>query len=43
MLSDVRDVIPPQRQRALAETAQHLRMDLAPIDDAIGEPFSDED
>jgi hypothetical protein len=43
MLSDAWDAIPPERQWALADVAQQLRADLAPIDGALGEPFSDED
>jgi hypothetical protein len=43
MLSDVWDTIPPERQRGLAEVAQQLRADLAPIQDAMGEPFAAED
>jgi hypothetical protein len=42
-LSGAWDAIPSARQRALAEVAQPLRADLASIESALGEPFSDED
>jgi len=42
MLSDAWDAVPPERQRALAEVSQQLRVDLAPLQNALGEPFLDE-
>jgi hypothetical protein len=43
MLSSAWDLIPPERQRALAGVAQQLRADIAPLKRALAEPFADEE